>query len=57
VPVGLGELAHTSLDSLGWVLADRARVGCGIPMAIGLIGAIASLGLLVAGAELACPAT
>ena len=49
VPIGLGALAYTSLNSLGWVLADQSRAGYGIPMAIGLIGAIASIGLLIAG--------
>jgi hypothetical protein len=56
VPIGLGSLAYTSLNSLGWVLADRSRAGYGIPMAIGLIGAIASIGLLVASSLLALPA-
>jgi hypothetical protein len=39
VPLALGALACTSLDSLGWVLADRARLPYGLPMAIGLAGA------------------
>lgn len=56
VPIGLGALAYTSLNSLGWVLADRSRATYAIPMAIGLIGAIASIGLLVAGSLLAFPA-
>ena len=56
VPIGLGALAYTSLNSLGWVLADRSRAAYGIPMAIGLIGAIASICLLVAGALFATPA-
>ncbi len=56
VPIGLGALAYTSLNSLGWVLADRSRAAYGIPMAIGLIGAIASIGLLVAGTLFASPA-
>jgi hypothetical protein len=55
VPIGLGALAYTSLNSLGWVLADRSRAAYGIPMAIGLVGAIASIGLLVAGSLLAFP--
>jgi hypothetical protein len=53
VPIGLGALAYTSLNSLGWVLADRSRAAYGIPMAIGLVGAIVSIGLLVAGSLLA----
>ena len=56
VPLGLGALAYTSLNSLGWVLADRSRAAYGIPMAIGLIGAIASIGLLVAGSVITFPA-
>jgi hypothetical protein len=56
VPIGLGALAYTSLNSLGWVLADRSRAAYGIPMTIGLIGAIASAGLLIAGSLLASPA-
>ncbi len=55
VPIGLGALAYTSMNSLGWVLADRSRAAYGIPMAIGLVGAVASIGLLVAGSLLAFP--
>ena len=55
VPVGLGALAYTSLNSLGWVLADRARAAYAVPMLIGLIGAMASIGLLVAGSVLPLP--
>ena len=57
VPIGLGALAYTSLNSLGWVLADRSRAAYGIPMGIGLVGAIASIGLLLAGSLLGIPAT
>lgn len=49
VAVGLGALAYTSLNSLGWVVADRSRSAYAIPMVIGLVGSIASIGLLVAG--------
>ena len=49
VPVGLGALAYTSLNSLGWVLADRSRLAYGLPMAVGLAGAVVSIVLLVAG--------
>jgi hypothetical protein len=49
VAVGLGALAYTSLNSLGWALADRARSAYAIPMTIGLLGAVASIGLLVSG--------
>ncbi len=55
VPIGLGALAYTSLNSLGWVLADRARAVYAIPMVIGLIGAVTSISLLVAGTLLALP--
>ncbi len=49
VAVGLGALAYTSLNSLGWALADRSRTGYAVPMAIGLAGSVVSIGLLVAG--------
>jgi hypothetical protein len=49
IAVALGALAYTSLNSLGWVLADRARLPYGVPMAIGLVGAVVSIWLLVAG--------
>ena len=50
VPVSLGALGYTSCNSLGWVLADRSRTGYAIPMAVGLVGAIAGLALILAGA-------
>ena len=34
VPASLGALAYTSLNSLGWVLADRSRAVYGIPLAM-----------------------
>jgi hypothetical protein len=49
VAVGLGALAYTSLNSLGWVLADHSRSAYAIPMGIGLLGSVASIGLLVSG--------
>ena len=52
VPIGLGALAYTSLNSLGWVLADRSRAAYAIPMLIGLMGALASIGLLLGGSLL-----
>jgi hypothetical protein len=52
VPVALGALGYTSLNSLGWVLADRARLAYGVPMAVGLIGAIVALLLLLTGVVL-----
>lgn len=53
VPVALGALAYTSLNSLGWVLDDRSRAAYGVPMAIGLVGAIMAIGLLLSGSLLA----
>lgn len=52
VPIGLGALAYTSLNSLGWVLADRFRAAFATPMLIGLMGALASIGLLLGGSLL-----
>ena len=49
IPAGLGALAYSSVNSLGWALADRARFAYAVPMAIGLIGAVLSLLLLVGG--------
>ncbi len=50
IGAGLGALAYSALNSLGWVLADRARFVYALPMTVGLIGAIVSLGLLAGGA-------
>ena len=55
VAAGLGALAYSALNSLGWVLADRARSAYAVPMVIGFVGAIVSLGLLVAGVVLGVP--
>ena len=49
VAVGLGALAYTSLSSLSWVLADRARFGYGVPMAVGLVGSVLAIALLLTG--------
>lgn len=49
VAVGLGALAYTSLNSLGWALAEPSRAPYAIPMTVGLAGALVSIGLLVAG--------
>jgi hypothetical protein len=49
VPIALGALSYTSLNSLSWVLADRSRLAYGVPMAIGLIGALVAILLLLAG--------
>jgi hypothetical protein len=52
VPIALGALGYTSLNSLSWVLADRSRMSYGIPMAIGLIGALIGILLLLSGSLL-----
>ena len=49
VPLALGALSYTSLNSLGWVLADRTRASYGVPMVIGLAGALISILLLLSG--------
>jgi hypothetical protein len=49
VPLALGALSYTSLNSLGWVLADRTRASYGVPMVIGLTGALISIVLLLSG--------
>jgi hypothetical protein len=49
VAIALGALSYTSLNSLSWVLADRARLPYGVPMAIGLVGALIAIGLLLSG--------
>lgn len=49
IPAGLGALAYTGLNSQSWVLADRSRLGYGIPIAVGFIGALVSFALIVAG--------
>ena len=45
--IGLGALAYTSANSLGWSLARPERRPYTYPMAIGLVGAIISAGLLL----------
>lgn len=50
IGAGLGALAYSALNSLGWVLADRARFAYAPPMVVGLVGAMVSLGLLACGA-------
>jgi hypothetical protein len=49
VPIGLGALAYTGLNSQAWVLAERSRFAYGIPIAIGLLGALGVIGLILAG--------
>ena len=50
VAIALGALGYTSLNSLAWVLADRSRLAYGIPMVIGLVGALVAIALLLSGA-------
>lgn len=50
VPTGLGALAYTGMNSQAWVLADRSRAAYGIPIAVGFVGAVVSLVLILAGA-------
>ena len=52
MPIALGALAYTSLNSLSRVLADRSRLSYGIPMAIGLVGALLAILLLLSGSLL-----
>lgn len=52
VALALGALGYTSLNSLSWVLADRARLAYGIPMVIGLVGALIAIALLLSGSLL-----
>ena len=40
--VALGALIYTSINSLGWALAEPARRSYAIPMAIGAIGGMAA---------------
>jgi hypothetical protein len=49
VAIALGALGYTSLNSLAWVLADRARLPYGVPMVVGLVGALVAFVLLLSG--------
>jgi hypothetical protein len=49
VAIALGALSYTSLNSLAWVLADRARFPYGAPMVVGLVGALFAIMLLLSG--------
>jgi hypothetical protein len=49
VPAGLGALAYTGLNSQAWVLADRSRTAYGIPIAVGFVGAVVALALILTG--------
>jgi len=45
--VALGALVYTSINSLGWVLAERARTLYGVPMVVGAIGGLAGIIVLL----------
>jgi hypothetical protein len=45
--VGLGALAYTSCNSLAWALARPERRAYGVPMLVGLVGAIVAVILLL----------
>jgi hypothetical protein len=45
----LGALAYTSVNSLAWSLAHPERRAYAIPMAVGAVGALVSLVVLVSG--------
>lgn len=45
--IGMGALAYTSANSLGWALARPDRRSYAYPMAIGLVGAVISVALLL----------
>lgn len=55
VATGLGALAYSSLNSLGWALSDPARSAYAAPMLLGLVGAVLSLGLVIGGAVVTVP--
>ncbi len=55
VPLALRALAYTALNSLNWVLADRSRFAYGVPITIGLVGAVASAIGLMAGLVMNAP--
>jgi hypothetical protein len=40
--LGLGACVYTSVNSLGWALAERARRPYAIPMLVGAVGGLAS---------------
>lgn len=46
--VGLGALVYTSVNSLGWVLAEPARRGYGVPMLVGAVGGVTAVVALLA---------
>jgi hypothetical protein len=50
VPVSaaaLGATFYTSVNSLGWVLADRRRRAYAVPMVVGAVGSVVCLAVLL----------
>lgn len=47
--VALGALAYTSINSLGWALAEPDRRTYGIPMAVGAVGSLLAVIVLLTG--------
>ncbi len=45
----LGALVYTSINSLGWAIAERARISYAVPMVIGAVGGMGSIVVLVVG--------
>ncbi len=45
--LALGALIYTAINSSGWVLANKSRMGYGIPIWISLAGAVAAVVFLV----------
>lgn len=43
----LGALTYTAINSSGWVLAEKERIGYGVPMWISLTGAVISFTILI----------
>ena len=48
VLLGLGACVYTSVNSLGWALAEPARRPYAIPMLVGAVGGLASAAALLA---------
>ena len=45
--VAAGALAYTSINSLGWALAQRDRIAYTIPMIVGIVVACAAIAYLI----------
>ena len=46
--VALGALVYTSTNSLGWALAERARLPYAVPMLVGVLGGLTALIVVLA---------